>query len=39
MSEEGSLKIRPVNKPIHKPKESDKIDQILKEWQSKLPTD
>ena len=29
---EGDLKIRPINKPIHKPKKNDKIAQIPKEW-------
>ncbi len=28
----GNLKIRPINKPIHKPSRSDKIAQIPKEW-------
>jgi len=28
----GELKIRPINKPIHKPKKNDKIAQIPKEW-------
>ena len=31
---EGNLKIRPINKPIHKPKASDKIAQVPKEWQN-----
>ncbi|MCZ7611916.1 MAG: site-specific DNA-methyltransferase, partial [Ignavibacterium sp.] len=29
---EGRLKIRPINKPIHKPTGKDKIAQIPKEW-------
>ena len=29
---EGRLKIRPINKPIHKPTGKDKVDQIPKEW-------
>ncbi|MBW7943403.1 MAG: site-specific DNA-methyltransferase [Candidatus Kuenenia stuttgartiensis] len=29
---EGRLKIRPINKPIHKPSVSDKVAQIPKEW-------
>ncbi len=29
---EGKLKIRPINKPIHKPSGKDKIAQIPKEW-------
>ncbi len=29
---EGRLKIRPINKPIHKPTEKDKVAQIPKEW-------
>lgn len=29
---EGKLKIRPINKPIHKPNGKDKIAQIPKEW-------
>ncbi|MBW7843349.1 MAG: site-specific DNA-methyltransferase [Ignavibacteriaceae bacterium] len=28
----GKLKIRPINKPIHKPTRKDKIAQIPKEW-------
>jgi len=31
---EGNLKLRPINKPIHKPKLTDKISQIPKEWQN-----
>ena len=31
---EGNLKLRPINKPIHKPKPTDKIAQIPKEWQN-----
>lgn len=30
---EGNLKLRPINKPIHKPSKKDKIAQIPKEWQ------
>lgn len=30
---EGNLKIRPINKPIHKPSKKDKIAQTPKEWQ------
>jgi len=33
---EGKLKLRPINKPIHKPKPSDKIAQMPKEWQNGL---
>ena len=29
---EGKLKIRPINKPIHKPSGNDKVSQIPKEW-------
>jgi DNA modification methylase len=29
---EGRLKIRPINKPIHKPTVKDKVAQIPKEW-------
>lgn len=29
---DGRLKMRPINKPIHKPKAKDKIAQIPKEW-------
>lgn len=29
---EGKLKIRPINKPIHKPTGNDKVAQIPKEW-------
>lgn len=29
---EGTLKIRPINKPIHKPTGKDKVAQIPKEW-------
>lgn len=29
---EGNLKFRPINKPIHKPTGKDKISQIPKEW-------
>lgn len=29
---EGELKLRPINKPIHKPKPTDKIAQRPKEW-------
>lgn len=29
---EGKLKIRPINKPIHKPTGKDKVTQIPKEW-------
>jgi len=30
--QEGKLKIRPINKPIHKPSANDKVSQIPKEW-------
>lgn len=30
---EGTLKLRPVNKPIHQPKAGDKLAQLPKEWQ------
>ncbi|MDR2469615.1 MAG: site-specific DNA-methyltransferase [Tannerella sp.] len=29
---EKTLKIRPINKPIHKPTENDKVAQVPKEW-------
>lgn len=29
---EGILKFRPINKPIHKPTDNDKVAQIPKEW-------
>lgn len=29
---EGSLKIRPINKPIHAPSSKDKVSQVPKEW-------
>lgn len=29
---EGRLKIRPINKPIHKPTKNDKVAKIPKEW-------
>jgi adenine-specific DNA-methyltransferase len=29
---EGELKIRPINKPIHKPSGNDKVSQVPKEW-------
>ena len=29
---DGNLKIRPINKPIHKPSGQDKVSQIPKEW-------
>jgi adenine-specific DNA-methyltransferase len=29
---EGLLKIRPINKPIHKPSTNDKVSQVPKEW-------
>lgn len=29
---EGKLKIRPINKPIHKPSGNDKVSKIPKEW-------
>lgn len=29
---EGSLKLRPINKPIHEPKANDKIAKIPEEW-------
>ncbi len=28
----GNLKLRPINKPIHKPSKKDKIAQVPKEW-------
>lgn len=31
---EGNLKLRPINKPIHKPKATDKIARMPKEWQN-----
>jgi DNA modification methylase len=36
---EGQLKMRPINKPIHKPDKNNKLSQIPKEWQElKLET-
>lgn len=32
----GKLKLRPINKPIHKPKPTDKIAQVPKEWANNL---
>ncbi len=29
---EGKLKVRPINKPIHKPSGKDKVSQMPKEW-------
>lgn len=29
---DGNLKMRPINKPIHKPSSNDKVSQIPKEW-------
>jgi len=29
---EGNLKIRPINKPIHKPSVNDKVSQVPNEW-------
>ena len=29
----GALKIRPINKPIHKPSGAEKVSQVPKEWQ------
>lgn len=29
---EGKLKIRPINKPIHKPTGNDRVSQVPKEW-------
>ncbi|MBU4486675.1 MAG: site-specific DNA-methyltransferase, partial [Candidatus Delongbacteria bacterium] len=29
---EGKLKIRPINKPIHSPSGNDKVSQVPKEW-------
>lgn len=33
---EGRLKIRPINKPIHKPTGKDKVAQVPKEWSELL---
>lgn len=33
---EGRLKLRPINKPIHKPKSTDKIARTPKEWSNSL---
>ncbi|MEX2403784.1 MAG: site-specific DNA-methyltransferase [Balneolales bacterium] len=33
---EGVLKMRPINKPIHKPSKKDKVAQIPKDWQQVL---
>ena len=33
---EGRLKLRPINKPIHKPSKNDKIAKTPKEWQNEL---
>lgn len=30
---DGNLKLRPINKPIHRPSKKEKIAQIPKEWQ------
>ena len=30
----GNLKLRPINKPIHKPSKNDKVAQLPKEWLS-----
>ncbi len=32
----GTLKLRPINKPIHTPSKKDKIAQVPKEWQKEL---
>jgi len=32
---EGELKFRPINKPIHKPSQKDKVSQIPMEWLKK----
>jgi DNA modification methylase len=29
---EGKLKIRPINKPIHKPSQNDKVAQVPQQW-------
>jgi len=29
---EGNLRIRPINKPVHKPSKNDKVAQVPKEW-------
>ncbi len=29
---EGNLKVRPINKPIHKPSDNDKVSRVPKEW-------
>lgn len=29
---EGNLRIRPINKPVHKPSQNDKVAQVPKEW-------
>lgn len=29
---EGNLRVRPINKPIHKPSENDKVAKVPKEW-------
>ena len=29
---EGILRIRPINKPVHKPSENDKVARVPKEW-------
>ncbi len=31
---EGKLKLRPINKPVHQPKATDKIAQMPKEWKN-----
>jgi DNA modification methylase len=33
---EGKLKIRPINKPIHKPTGNDKVSQLPEEWLEEL---
>lgn len=30
--QEGKLKLRPINKPIHKPSQNDKVSKIPSEW-------
>ena len=32
---EGNLKLRPMNKPIHEPKATDKLAQVPSEWQNR----
>lgn len=37
--EQGNLKLRPINKQIHKPSKNDKVARAPEEWQEKLNFD